>query len=207
MARFPLALSAHPSAWSAPAVSGRREASAPTKACQFCGQPTAGWQESFHLNDNHDDQTPDNLAVSCPLCHLSQHLHRPEIDSEAALIWLPEMAQGAINVLVRHLHLACAAAGLTPAYEGLLRIAPPTSPAYRAYQTLHERSSAAALRLGTTSPRHLGSALLELEPADYARRTALLSGIRLLPLGRIFHGGRDVYRDMLHDWAACPQAA
>src|SRR6202020_1081753 len=100
----------------------------------------------------------------------------PEIDSEAVLIWLPEMAQGAVNVLTRHLHLACAAAGLTPAYEDLVRIAPATSPAYRAYQTLHERTSAAALRLGTTSPRHLGSALLELEPSAFDRRTALLGG-------------------------------
>ncbi|MEA2745328.1 MAG: intracellular multiplication protein IcmJ, partial [Acetobacteraceae bacterium] len=31
--------------------------------------------------------------------------------------------------------------------------------------------------------------------------SALLGGIRLLPIGRLFHHGRDIYPDMLRDWA------
>jgi len=207
MARPPLVLSAHPSAWTADAGVGERKAVSSEATCQFCGQMTAGWQEPFHLSDDHDDNSPDNLVVSCPLCHLSQHLHRPTIDEEAVLIWLPEMAQGAVSVLTRKIHLACIGEGLLAAYDDLARTAPTISAAYRAYRTLHERSAAAALRLGTVSPRQLGVALRELPSAEYRRRAALLGGIRLLPLGRLFRRGIDSYPKMLRDWAAlAPQA-
>ena len=205
MARFPLALSAHPSAWNADAEPGERGAVAPTATvtCQFCGQPTAGWQEPYHLNDDHADATPSNLVASCPLCHLPQHLNRPDIDSEAVLIWLPEMAQAALNVLARHVHLACVAAGASPVSGQ-----PPRSTCTSAanaplavYRALHDRAAVADIRLGTNSPRQLGAALLELPAAGYERRTALLGGIRLLPLGRLFRNGRDIYPEMLRDWA------
>jgi intracellular multiplication protein IcmJ len=208
MARPPLILSAHPSAWTADAGTGERKAAVHhTATCQFCGQPTAGWQELYHLNDDHEDGSPANMAISCPLCHLPQHLNRSTIDDEAVLIWLPEMAQGALNVLARQIHLACVGEGLPAAYGEVARSAPTMSAAYRTYRTLHERSAAAALRLGTQSPRQLGAALRELAPSDYARRATLLGGVRLLPLGRLFRAGVDIYPKILRDWAVPPALA
>lgn len=178
-----------------------------TATCQFCGQPTVGWQAPYHLNDNHVDNSAGNLAVSCPLCHLPQHLNRPEINSETVLIWLPEMAQGALNILARQVHLACKAAGLPPAW-GQARstsASPAAMTALAAYGALHERSQAAELRLGTCSPRQLGAALLDLPSEQYQRRGECLGGIRLLALGRLFAGGQDIYPAMLGDWAARPK--
>ena len=65
---------------------------------------------------------------------------------------------------------------------------------------LRERAQAADARLGTTSPRQLGLALLEMSPGDYAKRGELLGGTRLLPLGQVFQDGRNVYPDMLQAW-------
>jgi len=204
MARFPLVLSADPSAWIADTEPAEREAgAAETAACQFCGQPTAGWEEPFHLNDDHADNAPQNLAVSCGLCHLAQHLNRAWIDSEAVLIWLPEMAQAAVNVLARHVHLACRAAGISPisGHAGHAHSVPEARAPLAAYRALRERAAVAELRLGTSSPRQLGAALIEMPPAQYERRTFLLGGIRLLPLGQLFRAGRDIYPAMLRDWA------
>ncbi len=203
MARLPLRLSAHPSAWSADSGSGRREAGPSSDTCRFCGQETAGWQEAFHLNDDHTDDTPTNVVVSCPLCHLAQHLGRPEIEQEAVLIWLPEMAQSALNLLVREIHLRCLRAGVLPraAMEASLSAGTvAVRDAHAALGALRERAQAADARLGTTSPRQLGLALLEMSPSDYARRGELLGGTRLLPLGQVFRDGRDVYPDMLQAW-------
>jgi len=205
MARLPLVLSAHPSAWTAEAERGEREADAAVTAiCQFCGQPTAGWDEPYHLNDDHADSTPANLALSCKLCHLTQHLNRLEIDSEAVLIWLPEMAQAAVNGLARHIHVTCRAFGISPIYGQAANTTsvPGSSAPLAAYRALHERAATADIRLGTSSPRQLGAALLELPPSQYERRATLLGGIRLLPLGRLFQTGRDIYPAMLRDWAA-----
>ena len=42
--------------------------------------------------------------------------------------------------------------------------------------------------------------MLELSPAAYARRAALLGGLRLMPLGRFFDGDRDVYPEIVDSW-------
>ncbi len=203
MARLPLLLSAHPSAWSADTGSGRREAGPSSGTCRFCGQETAEWQEAFHLNDDHIDDNPTNVVVCCPLCHLAQHLGRPEIEREAVLIWLPEMAQSALNLLVRQIHLRCLRAGVLPRAAMQPTVSAGTvaaRDAHAALDALRERVQAADARLGTTSPRQLGLALLEMSPGDYARRGELLGGTRLLPLGQVFRDGRDVYPDMLQAW-------
>ena len=204
MPRPPLVLSAHPSAWNADtAEDGRRQATADGGSlCAFCDQPTRGWSETFHLNDNHLDQGQTNLAVSCPLCHLAQHLNRPDIEREAVLIWLPEMAQAAISALVRRIHLSCHACGLATAFAdlpGSSHNAAAGRPR-AAYRALHERVDAAALRLGTSSPRELGAALLDLRADDIQKRAGLLGGLRLLPLGRLFRSGRDIYPEILRSW-------
>ncbi len=210
MARRPTVLSAHPSAWTTDAEQGTvGELVNDTASCQFCGQPTAGWQKAFHLNDDHADNTPDNLAVACPLCHLPQHLGRPEIDREARLIWLPEMKQGTLMVLIRHIHLACVETRLPAGYGALASMrtsALGASAAYHAYRTLFDRAAVAEIRLGTASPRLLGAALRGMPAADYARRSALLAGIRLLPIGRLFRDGQDIYPNILRDWTAASRA-
>jgi hypothetical protein len=65
---------------------------------------------------------------------------------------------------------------------------------------LSERIQPAIDRVGTSSAHELGFALLELSPAAYARRAALLGGLRLMPLGRFFDGDRDVYPEIVDSW-------
>ena len=50
-------------------------------------------------------QLQDDGSVACPLCDLPLHLERPQIDQEAALIWLPEMSQLAVNSVMRAIHM------------------------------------------------------------------------------------------------------
>jgi intracellular multiplication protein IcmJ len=198
MARPPLVLSAHSSAWSADAGQGGRGTRADgTGLCQYCGQSTGGWQGPSPVSAS-------PAALRCALCELPQNLNRAEIDREAILVWLPEMAQPALNILVRQIHLACFQAGTAPAFgDGSHAKAPPSAtPAIMTYRTLHDRAATAEVRLGTASPRQLGVALLALKAADYERRAALMGGLRLLSLGRFFHEGRDIYPDMLRAWAA-----
>jgi intracellular multiplication protein IcmJ len=194
MAHLPLVLSAHPPAWTAADGRGERGAAQPKDTCQFCLRPAGGWQKQ-------DDSKSANLVVSCPLCHLPRHLDRPNIDDEAVLIWLPGMAQGVVNVMARQIHLACVREGQPHAYSAAACAAPAMSAAYRAYRTLYERSAAAELRLGTLSPRQLGAALRDLAPTDYERRATLLAGVRLLPLGRFFQAGLDIYPKVIRTWA------
>lgn len=139
---------------------------------------------------------------ACPLCHLAQHPDRPEVDAEATLIWMPEMSQAVLNCLVRGIHLTLHAFG-EPAdlRRAPRRASPRLVAALRAGRALRERSGPAFDRLGTTSFTDLGAALLDLSPAHYARRAELLAGLRLLPLGKLFRDGRDIYPEMLTAWS------
>jgi intracellular multiplication protein IcmJ len=199
MRLLPLVLSAHPSVWNADAGGLRRERTvSPDSSCQFCGFQARGWQESFHLNGDHDDDSPGNLTVACVLCNLTQQLGRPTIDAEAMLIWLPEMSPAALNAVARRIHHGLQAQGEPPHMERRPQSDTPELRAlYSAFTALRERGAAAQSRLGTISPRALGAALLGLDPAAYERRASLLGGTRLLPRGRFYRDGQDVYPRLL----------
>jgi intracellular multiplication protein IcmJ len=207
MSVSPMLLSAHPSAWDDAADPEHRPEHA--ASCRFCGEQTAGWQALFHLDGDHANNDPINLAMACPLCHLGQHLNRPDIDREATLIWLPELPQSDIIRLVREIHLQCHAAKTKPddLHSVSSRIAAPLLGGFAAYQALLERQEAADARLGTLSPKALGAALLELPPEATATLADRLSGIRLLPLGRLYRGGEDIYPTILTAWAEQRTAA
>jgi hypothetical protein len=159
------------------------------------------------LNGDHFDHSDANVVPACVLCHLAQHLDRETIDEEATLIWMPELTQGALNALARGVHATLAARGL-PA--DLMRSPPVGDPAaeaaFAASMALRARSEEASARLGTCSARYLCVALLCLKPDFYSRRSALLGGLRLLPLGRFYRNGVDVYPDLLSALGAAVRA-
>lgn len=193
MARASLVLSAQRPAWSTGSGLNRGEVGSSDRACQFCGLSAAGWQEPLVVN-----------APCCPLCSLSLHLERGTIDREATLIWLPEMAQGALNILLRNLHLTLRAGG-HPSGPSQVSSAGPASEQARsariAYETLAARGDAAGIRLGTNLPSQLGAALLSLSRAEYDRRAELLGGARLLASGTFYDSGHDIYPSFLASWA------
>jgi hypothetical protein len=70
--------------------------------------------------------------------------------------------------------------------------------AWSVHGALLRRAPAAERRLGTSDPRNLDAALAGVEPDDPRQRAMLLGGIRLLPRGRYFRNGRDVYPGLLN---------
>jgi len=190
----PLALSAE--AFIGPAVNAPRRRSRPTTpadtACVFCGVRSGPWQTTCRLDGDAPAASP-----ACPLCALARCLDRPRIDEEAVLIWLPQMSQQAVNTVMREIHIKLRDAGELLGDDDALRLA-------RA--ELAARASGAVSRLGTDAPSELGSALCQLPPAVYARRGALLGGLRLLPRGRLFEDGRDIYPAIVDTWIALANA-
>ena len=140
-------------------------------------------------------------AAVCVLCGLVQHLERPHIDEEACLVWLPEMSQAALNILMRAVHCRLRALGEKLDLESSPSVTTDDRVClYHAQQALIRRIEAAAGRLGSVRPSDLADALLCLSPPAYRRRAQLLSGIRLLSAGRFFAGEDDVYPEVVDSW-------
>ena len=165
--------------------------------CAFCGVRSGKWQMSAV-----GAAADAKVRSACPLCALPQHLERPRIDEEATLVWLPEVSQQAITALIRSLHLQLRALGeALPASSTFRKRGPQLRGLHYARAILAERSGAAESRLGTSLPSALGHSLLELSPAGASRQGQLLGGLRLLPLGRFFEGGKDVYPEIVDQWS------
>jgi hypothetical protein len=163
--------------------------------CAFCGM-RSGCRQRFVAAAHRDD-----CVAACVLCYLCRHLERPRIDEEAALAWLPEMSQPALNVTMREIHLQLRALGEDLSDPGRLRLDTPERLRLDyARSALSARAQAAASRLGTDKPSELAGALYRLSPGAYANRAKLLDGVRLLPFGRFYAGNKDLYPEIVDSW-------
>lgn len=170
--------------------------------CRFCGLPAGDWQDVFHLDGDHSHWAAGNLAAACPLCVGVQRVGGPAAH-DFQVIWLPEVTQNLLNAVVRGIHLAFHARGASatlarrPEWDDLELFL-----AWRAYAALQQRAAAACSAIDTDEPAALVAALLSLPPRDYARRGALLGGLRLLHRGTRTRHGEDTYPAQLTTWSA-----
>lgn len=139
--------------------------------CQFCGFKAMKFQEAHHLDDNHNNNTIENIVTACPLCHLCHHVGFAGIKSTGRLIKLDGISQAQLNSLVRTLWVGSQSKSPT---------------AFSSCNTILERlnacSSNAKKVLGTTCPGVLGEFLLSIDDETYASRDKHQQGILLLPL-------------------------
>jgi hypothetical protein len=191
MALQAITLSIDPAQTWAPAKNARHD-----ETCAFCGGTAGRWAGHGYLPPGQKAS-----ATACALCSLPQHLERPRIDEEAALVWLPEISQPALNATMREIHLALQTLGEDVHADAVFRKRTPAlSNLYNARAVLADRRGAAEARVGTASPHELGMALLELSPAAYARRGGLLDGLRLMTLGQFFEDDKDIYPEIVGFW-------
>lgn len=144
--------------------------------CQFCDFDTKKYQEIHHLDDNHENNSPDNLITTCTLCHMCFHIGFAGIKNRGVLIYCKEGKnvsnfQARLNNLTRNLW-ACVASN-------------DKKLAVRATDFLKRLESLrvpASDYLGTSDPVFLANYLRDLSDEDYEKRKDILSGIYLLPL-------------------------
>jgi Restriction endonuclease len=158
--------------------------------CKFCGFQSRKWQEIHHIDSDHHNHDPRNLATICSFCHMTFHIGRAGLAGEAELIWFPELSQQQVNHLARTCFVAMRTKGTTnEAGESV-------------FSGLRIRAEEARRRLGTSDPADLGEALLAIDEAHYSKRGEILDGVRLLPLGRKYVGERDIFPKMVDFWVS-----
>jgi intracellular multiplication protein IcmJ len=203
MRLLPLLLAAHPSAWSMAAAGIGQEASFSIldrdgSKCRFCGQRSSVFHEVVFVNGDRANSDPGNLATCCLICAAGWRLHRPEAEREALPIWLPEMSQRALNVLMRGLHITRLRHSAHPAPEAA---SPAEHPEARrasfCFSQLAARGALLVERAGIASVLDLPALFLRLDPAGGRCPEPLAYGMRLLHRGRHFVDGADVYSRLL----------
>lgn len=56
-----------------------------------------GFFELHHLDNNHANNTPDNIAIACPFCHMPFHLGINAMRGNGTLVFAPEFSQADIS--------------------------------------------------------------------------------------------------------------
>jgi intracellular multiplication protein IcmJ len=176
-----------PAAHPAPALA--MVAATTAQLCNFCGL-SAG----FHA-------MRIGKSISCVLCGLVQSLHRTTIDEELRLIWLPEMSQPALNVLVRQIHIDLQELGESVFCDDTPKTPEGMRPTlYTAQRIMRERSETISERLGSSRASDLSDALTVLADRHSGLHNLPWGGLRALPTGRFYVAGVNVYDEILGSW-------
>lgn len=173
--------------------------------CRFCGFMAKAWQEVHHFNDDHADNSLDNLVTTCAYCHMCQHIGLAGSNNEATLIYLPHISQADLHHIVRTAQVAEAYQDEVKAdgkaKQDAQRNAREAGDVGRAAMgVLKGRQELAKAKLLTCDPAEIGNVLKMLPDDAYERRDDILAGIRLLPLGKRSKGHTDIMRKHVETW-------
>lgn len=154
-------------------------------SCQFCGFFSDKFQEVHHIDDDHSNNSLDNLITTCSLCHMCHHISFAGLKDMGTLIYLDPkegITQAEINSLCRTLWM------MEESKNEQVK-----SVAIEVYFRLYYRSTQIKARLGDSNPMTLGEYLMSLSDDDYNNRREMLSGIYLLP-------SRDGFKKQFRHW-------
>lgn len=148
--------------------------------CYFCNFVSNDFQEIHHLNDDHDDNSLDNLVTTCPLCHACFHLDTASNTNGGKIIWLPEFSQQELNYLSRAIFIAIAESEKAEQEErevpGYIKIARLLE------STLLDRSLVVEQNFqnGASDPVVFANALINMTEEQYEKREAFVTPFKLL---------------------------
>ena len=176
--------------------------------CRFCGFRGRGpYMNVHHLDGDHSNQDPVNLATACFHCHAVHHVGL--WGDAASLVWLPEMSQKDVSHLSRALLTAERGERIemTMGKETVFALGEDDiayhETARQVRLDLEHRADIARRRLGVTGCRTLGTALHALTQEEYARRGQVLAPYRFV-LGRVLvppgSGRQDPGDAFVKDW-------
>ena len=149
-------------------------------SCYYCGFKSKRFQEIHHLNDNHEDNSEDNLVTVCPLCHQNFHLDIASTTGGGKIIWLPEFSQQELNYLCRSVFIAIDESdekeGQGVEVPGFAKISRMIENSFSERALVVEQQ----FQSGASDPAIFATALLNLKEEDYNNRFSLLKSFKLL---------------------------
>lgn len=179
--------------------------------CEFCGLASGRYQEVHHGDDDHRNNKRENLFGSCPLCHQVFHIGLAGMREGGLIIYAPELTQAEINQI--SLLIWTIEATTDPAVVETDLFRRIRDRAVKLRGDLENRRGTVLLRmeaylkengllpegmkprLSHYSPVLFANVLMGLDEETYARRGALLGGLRLLPRSARFEKRVEHWRD------------
>lgn len=169
--------------------------------CQTCGWFDKEFLEIHHINDDHSNFKMSNLEAICPLCHMVHHPSLASLSGAGHLIWLPEMSQIQLNLLMFHI-ISIERAGSSHPWNN---VAKAINGLFEVRRVFFEN------QIGKSDPAILGQIILNMSEEDYKEKKESLKPIKLLALPARYEIESDYWlakinsdhpNDSLMAWAA-----
>ena len=153
--------------------------------CQFCGFKAAKYQEVHHIDDDHNNNSPNNLITVCNLCHQVHHLGMCAMRSGGFIAAIPELTQTEINNLIRAIHVSEFIDDKVARDKlvGLFSIFQ-----YRGFDTLKRLYG-----VDISNPFTLAETLSTCPEEIYTNRSDIFSPLRVIASKEAFHAGQLEY--------------
>ena len=136
--------------------------------CAACGLPSE-IQDVHHIDDDHGNNTLENLATADPLCHGVHHIGQVGIANEGRIVFMPELSQEDLNHLQRTCFIVLDVGDKQQKAVAMTIL-----------KRIIERSKVVEKSpWGTSSPLDFAVALKELGDAEYGQRDLSFQGLRL----------------------------
>lgn len=172
-------------------LSSRRKALERSRyTCKYCGfiskpnrrQPEhslemSGFLEVHHIDDNHQNNSDDNFAVTCPFCHQVFHAGFAGSRGAVRIIWLPHISQEDLNLLM---NITLSSIQLDNTYA---------ERAKALYASLSRETKVLSDAFGDEilKPENLSQVLIHMSKSGvYEARKKLFSGLRFIPEHDVF---------------------
>lgn len=150
--------------------------------CYYCGFVSKKHQEIHHLNDDHEDNSMDNLVTACPLCHQNFHLDTATKTNGGKIIWLPEFSQQELNYLCRAIFIAIEEAEQAELEQrevvGFAKIARMLEASLTERKLIVENH----IYQGSSDPATFANALINISEEQYNKRGQFIRPFKLLHL-------------------------
>lgn len=154
-------------------------------SCRFCTFQASKYQEVHHLDDDHSNNTLDNLITACTLCHQVHHLGMCGLRNGGFMAAIPELTQTEVNTICRAIYVA----DLTETQ--------PIRDKLRSIMAIFEHRGSDTLKgiYGTdiSEPLTWAQILSDMPDELYEKRADILGPLRLVPTKEAFHAGQLEY--------------
>lgn len=153
--------------------------------CRFCGFRAGKYQEVHHLDDDHKNNSLDNLVTVCTLCHQVFHIGMLAIRNAGFIAAIPELTQTEVINIARVVHVSELLDNeeIKTKLKSLFAIFQ-----MRGFDTLK-----VPFKADISSPYFLAPTTSSMPDDVYDNRAKLFESLRIVPTKEAFHGGQLEY--------------
>lgn len=166
--------------------------------CGACDLPMVNGYHIHHKDGDHRNNTPENFAIRCPMCHMCEHIGYVGTQRMGVIVYVPEIEQAQLNLLQVATYSIESGLGMRkPHSDEYNQLKAFTNNARQIIDAIDRTKSIVLRNFQSTDPTHFANIFANMSEDEYRnRRTGTFSGLRVLFHAEAFKKDIELWREM-----------